>query len=200
MSKRLLFILFSISLAFNLAFIGSLLWFHLRISKAKQRAPRTRERIELPTHVNDMRHNPQIDQLRSDFESYKLKLMEELAKQTLDEERILSIIDSSLVAQSDLEQSLGENLVQIRKQMTPDEAKDYFQSRAEHMKRRTEMFNRRHDRRNKNEEDNDNRPDARARRRRPPRPDSRDEREKRSHRPADDEMGRELESHPETDR
>lgn len=199
MSKRLILVLLGISLAFNLAFTGSLLWLHLRISRAEKRIPRTRQRTELPTHVSDMRHDPQINQLRSDFESYKLMLMEELAKHALDEEKILSIIDSSLVAQSDLEQSLGENLVEIRKQMTPDEAQTYFQSRADHMKRRTEMINRHRDRRNKNEEDNDNRPDARTRRRRPPRPDERAERGEGSPRPSDDEMERGSEPHSETD-
>lgn len=159
-TKRLLYMLLMVSLAFNLAVAGSLVWF-----KALHPKHPPRERIyqrdfpKMPEHIMREEWSSEIIQYRKDFDNSKLRLMEELQKETLDETIIESIIDSSLVAQNNLERYLGKRLVNYREQMTAEEADEYFGKRIEHIKNRNNYF--RQSRRNPHEKDNRNHPDAR---------------------------------------
>lgn len=169
MSKRTLSLLLAISLAFNLAFLGSIIYLHLRAPRRRPIPFTPVKRVELPSHIGDVRDNPEIRQMRSQFDRIRVNLMEELAKETVDETRVLTIIDSSLAAQEELEQSLGQNLLEIRKQMSSEEAEEYFQAQARRMELRSQHINRRDLRRHNREKDYNNRPDARARTRHPDR-------------------------------
>lgn len=158
-TKRLLFMLLMVSLAFNLAVVGSLIWMKTL------RPPRPRERTfqrdypRLPEHIVREEWSPEIIQYRKDFENTKLRLMEELQKESINEEKVDAIIDSSLAAQNNLERCLGRRLVNYREQMTAEEADEYFGKRIEHLKNRRNHF--RQYRRYPHEKDNRNYHDAR---------------------------------------
>lgn len=158
MSKRSITILLFISLAFNLAVVGSMLWVrYTRICPAPA-SQRMHQKRDLPPHLQDARlmGSPEISELHKQFGDGKLKLMRELAKDPIDEEYITTIIDSSLNTQSSLERALGNRLLDIRKQMSAAEAEDYFSSRADQMEQRTKAFRHKHHRRPKDEENNPN--------------------------------------------
>lgn len=158
MSKRSLTILLIISLAFNLAVLGSILWLHLsRIHHPIHELHRF-PRIPTPPNLDTHNWDPAIPRLRSQYDSLKIKLMRELAQDPIQETTIIAILDSSLIAQNSLEKALGIRLLDIRKQMSAKEADNYFNARALQMEHRIENIKRMYYRRNKNEEDNTNQP------------------------------------------
>lgn len=158
MTKRTIVILLFISLAFNLAVLGSILW--LRFSRTcPARAPHSRyQRIALPSHLQDdqVMWNPEIRALHQHFNESKIELMRELAKDPIDETNITAIIDNSLAAQGSLERALAHRLLEIRKQMSAAEAQEYFSARADQMKQRSGAFKHKYNRRKDNEKDNRN--------------------------------------------
>ena len=84
-----------------------------------------------------MDREPEIRNLRQKFDNTKYSLMQELAKDPVDEAKIHTIIDSSLAVQNNLECKLGENILAYRKTLTAEEAREHFLRRAEHLKMRS---------------------------------------------------------------
>lgn len=136
MSKRSLSIILIISLAFNLAVLGSLLWLNL---SRPERPPAYKSRTHyprLPEHIAPCERDPAIARSWEQFEHSKIELMQELRQDPIDEPQIMSIIESSIQAQSKLESHLGTRLLTLRKQMTAAEAEAYFGARIKHMQER----------------------------------------------------------------
>ncbi|MCB5254063.1 MAG: hypothetical protein RBR69_09265 [Candidatus Cloacimonadaceae bacterium] len=159
MTKRSIIILLFVSLAFNLAVLGSILWVHFSRIACPAETPYGRQaRTALPPHLHNVptMWSPEIRQMHTRFNDSKIELMNELAQDPIDETNIIAIIDSSLDAQSSLERALGYRLLDIRKQMNAAEAEDYFSSRAKQMKQRTQAFKHRYNRRRTDEKDNRN--------------------------------------------
>ncbi len=153
MSKKSLVILLFISLSFNLAVLGSLIL--LRLHRPPR--PDTRElRIRyprLPEHIERSERDPQITAARRKFHRTTVALLQELRKDTVNEENIMAIIDSSLVAQTALERRLGISLLNLRKQMSAAEADEYFGRRIEFLNQRHKNTHHRRDRHEKNSND-----------------------------------------------
>jgi len=149
-NKRWLIIILLISVSFNLAFIGSFIylhWFHPHpqppVRKEEMRGPRP-----LFGHP-PFERDEEIWKLRNQFENIKHSLMLELAKDPVDMTKVNALIDSSLVAQNNLERRLAERMVAYRKTLTAEEAKEHFQRRAEFAKKRLNRNNISQNRRNK---------------------------------------------------
>jgi hypothetical protein len=148
MSKRLLTVLLFISLFLNAGIVGGLvvmgIYRHNHIShhymQDQDRPAFAGRNRFLPPEEDD----PNIVALRDSFRNTKIELMQELAKDPINEARIDSIIDESIQAQSNMETALGHKLLEIRKSMTPEEAKRHFSGRLDFMQRSEE---RRQDRR-----------------------------------------------------
>lgn len=141
MSKRWLTALLIISLCFNLAVVISFIYFKVMAPPPpppKEHLPRFSPRDRIHTL------SPETIALNKRFNDLKITLMQELAKDPVDEARITGIIDSSVVAQNALERHLGQRLLENRRKMTAIEAKEHFMKRAEFLKNRTQ--NKRHPR------------------------------------------------------
>lgn len=146
MSKRWLIILLLISVAFNMAVLGSMLFLH----------------FNRPCSIPGMRMDPppgpppmfgkfnkghwgmESDSLRAMRERFgktKKELMIELAKDPVDEARVKQIINSTLEAQAALERDLGNKLLEMRRGMTAAEAKEHFNAMRERMEMRKQLKN-----------------------------------------------------------
>ncbi len=90
----------------------------------------------------------EIKQLRQEFDGTKQALMQELAKEKINEVRVNSIIDSSLAAQTKLEKRIGQKILAYRKTLSAEEAREQFTRRAEDMKHRSQDYPRHRHRRN----------------------------------------------------
>ncbi|PKN73928.1 MAG: hypothetical protein CVU49_09525 [Candidatus Cloacimonetes bacterium HGW-Cloacimonetes-2] len=161
MSKRLTSILLLISLAFNLAVVGSMIFL-----KSKAAPPpfvdhpggrfRPMDRFDRMERMKSDEGRPMgrpdrrsddgsrfedsaaTRELRLKFRRSKMELMQELAKDPIDEARINTILTRSLTEQTALERTLGADLIAARKKMTAEEAEQRFGRRAEALRRRIE--------------------------------------------------------------
>jgi len=152
MSKRLLLFLLIVSLSFNFAVIISIYCFGVRACPAPRDVPPRPDHVMLPPHLQNIPWNPDIRQLRSSFDSTRVELMRELAKDPIDEETVNNILQKSLELQNSLESRLGERLLTLRKQMTAEEAYNYFSNSADNMQRRIQHLRNTRNRRNNHEE------------------------------------------------
>lgn len=146
MSKKLVNILLLVSLAFNLAVVGAFVFMTLRM-------PPRHRMMQPGAHREDFRpHRPlrngswadsdSIRALRTKFRQTKEEFMTELGKDPIDAAKLELILQRSLIEQSNLERELGRRLIERRKTMTADEAEDFFERRAERIRRRSERINR----------------------------------------------------------
>lgn len=138
MNKRLLLILLLVSAAFNLAVIGSFIYLRFCFPGRACLPPPP------PPHAmhgrpgfpgNEMWDRLPMDDdlmvLRRAFKGNKIELMQELAKDPIDEEKINTLLENSLINQTALERRLGIRLLELRKTMTAEEALEFFGKRAE---------------------------------------------------------------------
>ncbi len=133
MSKRWLIALLLISVSFNLAVIGSVIY--LRLTMPCPLPPRDDRRMPPPSHMKPfMDRDAEIMQLRDRFDDTKESLMQELSQDPVNEARVNAIIDSSLVAQNNLERRIGEKILAYRKTLSAEEAREHFLRRAERMR------------------------------------------------------------------
>lgn len=144
MNKRWLIALLIISFAFNLAVVFSFIYFKVMLPPPpppKDHMPHfsPRDRIRTP--------DAETIALNKKFNELKITLMEELAKDPLNEARITTIIDSSVVTQNNLERRLGQRLLDNRRKMTAIEAKEHFLKRAEFLRNRAHNIHQRRSRR-----------------------------------------------------
>jgi hypothetical protein len=134
MSKHWTSILLLVSLAFNLAVLGGFIYMHVHHPPhvAPGDRPPGPHRESGPFHERwKGMESDSIRALRDAFMESKKELMQELAKDPLDEQAINRIITRSITAQSTLERELGAKLVEMRKQMSAEEAKECFSRRFE---------------------------------------------------------------------
>jgi len=85
-----------------------------------------------------------IRALRTTFRQTKEEFMQELAKEPINEATLNTVLERSLAEQSVLERQLGQRLIERRKEMSPEEAKEFFNRRAERIRRFSERINRIH--------------------------------------------------------
>jgi len=134
MNKKLLYILLLISLAFNLAFVGSYIYIHATRPHhefSRHRGKDHDRRGWFPFEESDSTRA-----LRDTFMLTKKELMQELAKDPINEPAIQAIIQRSLQAQAVLETDLGKRLLELRKKQSPQEAAQFFQERIKRMDER----------------------------------------------------------------
>jgi len=142
MSKHWLVILLFISFAFNLAVIGSFIYLRLTMGPPPPPPMEDGRGPHRYRHDDSLRFkdSEEVNKLRDQFRETKQELMSELAKDPINEARLNSIVDSSLVIQTKLERELGTSLIKLRKSMTPAEAKEFFTKRMDNIQN---MHNRR---------------------------------------------------------
>lgn len=140
MNKRLLYALLIISLAFNLAFLGSFIFLRFRhIRPPFHPLMKTRELRMQPPALMDRPYaeeSPAIQAKRNEFRKAKITLFRELAKDPVNEARVTQILEASMAAQSSLERDLGVAMLELRKSMTPEEAKTHFENRIKRLEER----------------------------------------------------------------
>lgn len=138
MSKRWIVILLFISLAFNLAVIGMFLYSTIftrmpfcprgsisHREMVEHRFSRTDRDKDRPEFV--LENKDEIRKLRGDFMQKRREFITVLSKENLNEQEAITAMQASLDAQLELEQKVGSSMLELRKKLTPEQAKEYFQ-------------------------------------------------------------------------
>ncbi len=134
MSYKTLKILLFISLIFNIAFLGNYLYHRF---------------VLFPKHQNaypPLHHRPYFDKMRNFrreiFEQRReyLKLRREFLKMlqspNIDEKELQKKLDEILDKEIQMERNLGKNFIKLRKNMSNQEAKIFFENLINRRKRR----------------------------------------------------------------
>ena len=132
-NRRWLITLLLISLAFNLAILGSYLYFKSTHPRGgsywNKNAPALRRDNYGP------RDNPAFSDttraLWREFAEIKAEFMKELAKDPLDMDALDDLLARTLANQAILENHMAERLIRHRQSLTPEEAKEFYTARYE---------------------------------------------------------------------
>ena len=147
MSKRVLTIILLISLFLNAGIIGGLIvmnvFRHNHIEHHYQRPPDGPPPNNMGRFAPPDRFDPQIVALRDSFIKTKRELMEELSKDPIDEAKVKAIIEKSVEAQSNMERAMGYKMLEWRKTMSAQEAKELFSSKVARLDTQGEKNNQR---------------------------------------------------------
>ncbi|HPV14126.1 MAG TPA: hypothetical protein PL126_00585 [Candidatus Cloacimonadota bacterium] len=139
MNRRWLITLLLISLAFNLAVLGSYLYFRSthdfgHRNRWNRYAPALRRDNPGPGY------NPAFSDttraLWREFSEIKAEFMKELAKDPLDMDALDDLLARTLANQAILENHMAERLIRHRLSLTPEEAKEFYTKRYEEIVRR----------------------------------------------------------------
>lgn len=133
MSKRLLIVLFIVSMAFNIAFVGGV-GYHLIISRTAHQFIPPGINPQVRNHYLECRK--EITPLMKEFHESKQEFIHELARKDIDEEKLLNMMENSIEKQTRMERELGLSMIEMRKRLTPEEAEKMFHA----FNKRTERF------------------------------------------------------------
>lgn len=151
MSKRWIVILLFISLAFNLAVLGMFTYMsmfrgfpfcpppHKVPEEMQERQIQRRDRDRLMNRASD-EDKKEIRKLRLEFLHNRKEFMDILLQENFNEADAVKVMNASLQAQDKLEKKLGEALIEVRKQMTAEEAKEYLKQRMEREAKKQKPF------------------------------------------------------------
>jgi hypothetical protein len=132
MQKRSVQILLIVSLAFNLAFIGFGTLRYFKVQRFSD--PRVRFR-HAPQVIKEhfREHREIIDPIRDEIDIIRGQFIAELKKPDFDEDRLQEKLDQYLSKQAELERIMGNNFIEIRKNLTAEQVEEFF-SRFPNMK------------------------------------------------------------------
>jgi hypothetical protein len=146
MSKRLIEILLLVSLAFNLAVVCMFSYVHFfhkmpfrpDMGRRHEWNRDGRQDREMNKKMQGMMeaNRESMKPYREEFRLKREQFMKLLAAEQVNEAQAIKAMQASLAAQDTLESKLGMSLLELRKKMTPAEAKEYFEMRIERMKHR----------------------------------------------------------------
>lgn len=125
MQKRNVQILLIISLAFNLSFIGLGTFRYFQMKRHAD--PRLIFR-HAPQEIKDKfkQYRQIIDPVKDEIEIARGEFIIELKKPDFDQEKLQEKLEEYLAKQAKLERIMGNNFIEIRKNLTPEQTEEFF--------------------------------------------------------------------------
>ena len=118
MNNRIKNVLLIASVVFNLTLVGFLLY---------RQAMKPHPPHHFPVHQERMSNNRMI--IRNKFKQFgetKQEFMKLLAHPEFNEDVVRDKLEEVIIKQEDLERSIGESLIELRREMTAKEAETFF--------------------------------------------------------------------------
>ncbi len=131
MLKRTLIILFIISMAFNIAFVSTFLYHRVRMRPGfPEHFPPDHQPPPHPEFMERVEENKEmILPLRMEFQKSREELIAALMSEDFNEDELIKMVEKTLEDQIKMEKELGMRLIELRKQMTPEQAENFFSRR-----------------------------------------------------------------------
>ncbi|MHA1888084.1 MAG: hypothetical protein DRH79_04045 [Candidatus Cloacimonadota bacterium] len=123
MKNRTIKILLFVSLAFNIAFLGGGVFRFMQMRKFHS----IHKRIKNEKARNFMQQRKEMGgPLLREFHQAKDDFMKALAQENINEEMLLVKVDSLIAKQIAMEREISKSMIELRRQLSPEEAKDVF--------------------------------------------------------------------------
>jgi|GEM_PF-3822337 len=126
------------SLLFNLVLIGFILYplfWHPKPVPLSTKTEINRERI--------LDKQREIREMRREFLSHKNRFMNALAQPDINEEELYEQLATLLEKQLEMEETIGINLIEIRSNMTPEQARRFYRELPHAARDRRDIIRRR---------------------------------------------------------
>ncbi len=129
MSKKALFILLIISLAFNIAILFSIARLHFVASKINcETADGCKSIYQIVIE--------KVHPLRKGFHKNRENFMQMVVNPEISDEELFNKLDEMLNSQTEMERELGKNIIEMRKEMKPKELQRFLKMRKNREMRR----------------------------------------------------------------
>jgi len=126
MSKKTILILLIVSLAFNLAFFGTFLYHRVNFGPGIH-SP-IHGRPKLPKHCREdfRKLRKEMGEKHRDYFVARRQFILSLLEENLNEKEVLKKLENAIEKQTTKEKEIGLSFIQLRKEMTAEEARMFF--------------------------------------------------------------------------
>lgn len=142
MSKRWLVFMLLVSVAFNLAVLGSFIYLqylHPYTHDCPPALPHCGrpdgDHPGMPLR-NLLAEDEQFQQAKQLYAKNKGAFIRELAQENYDEAELRRLMETSLLAQGSMERRIGNQMIELRKTMSTEEAREFFGRLIEQIRQR----------------------------------------------------------------
>ena len=128
MLKRTLIILFIISMVFNIAFVSTFIYHRIMMRpRFPEHLPPEHPQPHPPEFIEKIEEGKKkIIPLRMEFQESKKVFIEALKSDNFNKEELIKILEKTIENQVKMEKELGIRLIELRKEMNPEQAKKFF--------------------------------------------------------------------------
>lgn len=126
MSKKMIFTILIISLAFNLAFLGTFLYHRVNFHRGLQRPIHGKPKLPI-LHREDFRKlRKEMDERHREYFVARRQFILSLLEEDINEEEVLKRLENAIEKQTIKEREIGLSFIKLRKEITADEARKFF--------------------------------------------------------------------------
>ena len=126
MSKKMIFTILIISLAFNLAFLGTFLYHRVNFRPGLQGPIYGRPKLPIHCRENFRELRKEMGEKHNDYFVARRQFILSLLEKNLNEEQVLKRLENAIEKQMIKEKEIGLSFIKLRKEMTAEEAKMFF--------------------------------------------------------------------------
>ena len=126
MSKKMIFTILIISLAVNLAFLGTFLYHRVHFYPGLQRPIHGRSKLPIHCREDFRELRKEMDKRHRDYFIARRQFILSLIEEDLNEEQLLERLNNAIDKQSIMEKEIGLSFIKLRKEMTSEEARMFF--------------------------------------------------------------------------
>ena len=126
MSKKTIFILLIVSLAFNLAFLGTFLYHRMNFGPGMSGPIHGRSKLPIQCREDFRKLRKEMGEKHREYFIARRQFILSLLEEDLNEEEVLKRLENAIEKQTIKEKEIGLSFIQLRKEMTAEEAKKFF--------------------------------------------------------------------------
>lgn len=126
MSKKAILILLFISLAFNLAFLGTFLYHRVNFGSGLHGPIHGRPKLPIHCREDFRELRKEMGEKHREYFTARRQFILSLLEKDFDEEQVLERLKNAIEKQTIKEKEIGLSFIKLRKKMTVEEARMFF--------------------------------------------------------------------------
>ena len=126
MSKKMIFTILIISLAFNLAFLGTFRYHRVNFHPGLQGSIHGKPKLPIHCREDFREFRKEMGEKHRDYFIARRQFILSLLEEDLNEEEVLKRLENAIEKQTMKEKEIGLSFIKLRKEMTAKEARMFF--------------------------------------------------------------------------